>query len=270
MSTRFYPNLVMARSLYINSDNKYLNAIGALLFGFVTILIIYDKDIKILLNNLLKVATLLFPNLFFICLLVCHGEWHMGILFLILIFLAIILKSLQKNKILYAMIFVLMIMQVYWAYDTSMYDINNEFSSGEAASNYIKEIGYENKTICAVDYWSVQVNIYFDENINTNYAESKAYFPWKKEYADYIFSNNIIKNDELYDIYIIPKIYFYKYETNGKDYYMDTNNYFDFENLIRKNLLNTGLYEEKYFESNMYAKGKLVENTGLYVLVRKD
>ena len=268
-TTRFNLPTVMARSLYINSDNIFLNLLGALIFLGVTALVVYNKDKVKLRDNLIKATVLLVPNLILIGFVVCHGEWHIGILFLILIFLSIIFKSIKTNNYLKFALGLLMILQIYWNVDTSLYDIFNSFTGGKEAGYYINQNKYKNKTVCAVDFWSVQTNIYFDKNINSNYVDDKGFFPWQKKYSEQLYSKYIYNSDNLYDIYIIPNYNYYIYEDKNMPKAVK-NEFLYYEQKLINKLIDTGLYEIKNFKAVMYGKGKYIENTSLSILIKKD
>lgn len=187
----------------------------------------------------------------------------MGILFLIFLTVAIINDSLKNDKILYNLLMISIILQLYWNIFASVYDVKKQYSSGEAVSQYLKGIGIEDKSISGVDFWAVQVNPYFEENIYDNYTYS--YHLWsknerKKMGSDYLFFEKLGDSD----IYIIPFYYYYdNSKFNSKEPALTFSTFY--QNNIMEILDATGKYKKREFKSTMCFKNLEFEVITVYV-----
>ncbi len=258
---RFGTLYVFSSVICTSGNNIITNIIGTMIFFIIMFIMAFKKE------NMIKVALIASPNIIWIGWIGCSGGWHIGILFLIIVFISIITNSINTKKSIYILFLILTIIHIYWNITCSINDINNNFSAGKSVSEYLKEVGYEDKKICGADYWSVQINPYFEENVLSNYP--KSYFYWSRKYNSNNFSKIIIDDEKMYDIYIIP-IYFYNFYINGKNYESHYTKTFQYESKLIEKLQKTKMYEIKYFEGNMYYKDKIAESTGLVVLVKQQ
>ena len=248
---------ILSESMFTSVDNKIVYYIGMVLF-FVSIVGGFTSK-----ENIIKFSILLYPNLLWISVVNGSG-WHIGILFLIIIFAYALTNSFKKLKFAYILIIISMLIQVYWNIICSINDINNKFSVGNDVKNYLIEIGYEDKEIAGVDFWAIQVNPCFDKNIYSNFNNS--FINWKKDLFEKCNSEYILNSEKEYDIYIIPA-HDFKYN-KSVEYYKDSDIYY--EVCLMQKLYGSGKYAYKYFDGNIYYKDKIYESTGLYVFVKNE
>lgn len=236
----------ISESMFTSTSNEIICAIGSILF-FISLSMNFNN-----IKNLIRTIILILPNIIWICFINSAG-WYIGILFLLVIFITTINNSFKNNKISYYLIIISIVIQIYWNVVCINNDIRNKFAIGEDVKNYLNEIGYQDKKICGIDFWIVQVNPFFEKNIfsNLNYS----YINWKNEYYEDTKVSNI---NEEFDIYIIP--------INAFKYNSDITFNIDDEMYLLKKLKCSGLYDCKYFEGNMYYKDRIYETTGIYIL----
>ena len=228
--------------LYTNNNNLIINIIASILV--ISILILMGNK-----ENYFKIIITIVP-VFLLNLLVTCSIWHVGIIYLIILFLTIITKAL-KNKSVFILLLLSIIIQMYWNVVSVDYDIEYAYSAGKEASEYLKNIDNENKIISAIGFHCVSINSYFEENIFNNY--SKSYYTWKNEDAKKTSIDNNLKkiHENKVDIYVVP-------DYNNKK-----------TNQLIEAIENIG-YTKKYFEAYMVVKGYLVERTGFYILEKME
>lgn len=252
---------ILSGVMFTSSANIIANVIGIVLF-----IILYARLIK--LNNVESTIRTISLSIFNIAWIVfIHGKaWHIGIIFLIILSISIINNDLKNDKIIYALIMLSVIIQIVWNVSSIVYDFKNPYSSGEMASEYLKQIGVEDKKIVAVDFWAVQLNPYFEKNLYENF--NKSYYTWNTDEAKRTIAKKIYEKgiEPEVDIYVIPFYYYFQYE-NGKE--MIATNSSKYEHLIMEELDASGNYEKKTFESVMCFKGLEYESTGVYIYSKK-
>lgn len=249
---------IISGVLFTSSGNIVTNIIGVILF-----IIVFAKLINS--ESIIRTVALSSVNIAWIV-FISGKLWHIGILFLVILTIAIINNDLKTDKVLYTLLMLSVIIQIYWNVSAIIHDIEGPYSSGESASEYLKELGVEDKKVCAVDFWTVQVNPYFDKNIFENFE--KSYYVWnieqnKKVAAKYLYKNNV-KLDA--DIYVIANYYYYDY-TKGKKMQITYSTYY--EKKLMEELEASGEYVKKEFKSIMYFKDLEHESTSLYVYSKK-
>jgi len=229
---------IISEATYTNSRNMILNVIGSVLV-FGIIISIIKKE------NILGILVILLPTIL-LNLVITSSPWHIGIVFILILFLIIINNSF-KNKIVFVLLLSSIIVQMYWCAKSINYDINFSYSAGKEASNYIKQLDYKNKKIVGYCFHSVTLNAYFDENIYFNF--DKAFYDWSRDSAEktgWLYMSFLNRKENI-DIYIIP------------DYDTD-----DVISLIRK--LEKNGYTKQFFDGDMIVKDKIYEKTGFYIL----
>ena len=247
--------------LFTSSDSIFFNILGVIAFSIVVFKLIDITNTK----ELIRTSALLGLNLCWItCIHSCSH--HIGILFLIIISIAFLKNDLKTDKILYTLLLISVIIQIYWGISSSINDIKYPYSAGDAVSEYLKEIGIEDKKIIAVDYWSVQVNPFFEKNIFANF--DKSYHVWTREQNNKVVSK-YIKDDELdADIYVIAHHCYYYYDYKKEEKVVQTYTAY-YEEQIMNKLEATGQYIKKKFDGNLFFKDVKFESTGIYVYSKK-
>ena len=228
--------------MYTDGQNLLVNIIATILV--MTILLkIVNKE------NYFKIIAILVP-VFLLNLVVTCSPWHLGIVYLIILFLLIINNSF-KNKKIYILFLISVIIQIYWTFVSVEYDINYKYSAGKEMSQYLESIDYKNKTISAVGFHCVTLNPYFEENIYINYDMS--FYEWSKKGTEKTSIENTLKNlqENKFDIYIVP-------DYNTK-----------LTNKLIEQIKKFG-YTKKYFEAYMVVKDSLFERTGFYILEKME
>lgn len=252
---------VVSGILFTSSDTIAFNILGTIAF-FVVVLKFTDiKDER----NLIRTSALLVPNF---CWIVCiHScSQHIGILYLIIICIVIINNNLKNDKVLYILLMFSIIIQLYWNLSASVHDVKYPYSAGDAVSEYLKEIGIEDKKIIGVDYWSVQVNPFFDKNIFENF--DKSYEVWTKEQEKRIVSK-YINDDELdADIYVVAYHRYYDYNYKKDEKIVMTYSLY-YEEQIMDKLESTGQYIRRDFDGDLFFKDVKFESTGICVYSKK-
>lgn len=244
--------------LFTSSANIIINIVGVILFAIVFARLINT-------DNIIRTLSLSFFNIAWIV-FVSGKLWHIGIIFLIILSIAILNDSLKADKILYALLMLSTVIQIYWNASAIVHDFENPYSSGELVSEYLKELDIEDKKVYAIDFAPVQVNPYFEENIYENFE--KSYYSWNINEAKRTMSKSFYKsNVELdADVYVIADYYYYDY-TKGKKKQKTNSTYY--EDKLRKKLEASGKYVKKEFKSVMYFKNVEHESTSLYVYSKK-
>ena len=125
---------MICEAFYTSNDNLVINLIGVILV-IIIIIKMCNKE------NYFKVISVLLP-VYLLNLLVTCGIWHIGILFLLMLFLLIITGSLKK-KVIFILFLKSIIIQISWFIYSIMYDINYKYSAGKEISTYLQEIDYE-------------------------------------------------------------------------------------------------------------------------------
>lgn len=154
-----------------------------------------------------------------------YNDWHQGIVFLIWLFAFVVslkrkpLKSDAKlvkfiKPVFYFTIAFVMINQVYWSLSSYRLDFLLQYSAGESAAGYLKNLNIKNKKIYAVGYWSSSVLPYFDWNIFQNEGDKKrSYWLWSpKDDTDISLKDIISKNP---DVIVVSRPKDGECETNG-------------------------------------------------------
>lgn len=223
---------------YTSDDNLVLNIIATLFF-IVILLSTVNEENCFRTNMIFGLVAVL--NIGIIC-----SPWHLGTLYLTILFLLIINDSF-KNKKIYILFLISAIIQIYWTCESVQYDIYYKYSSGKEVSEYLKTIDYKNKKISAVGFHCVSINPYFEENIFDNYTY--AFYEWSKDEKEKTNTEFVLKDlqENNTDIYIIP-------------------DYFETESIDKlKDILEKMGYTKKGFNSFMIVKDYLFEKTGFYV-----
>lgn len=229
---------LLGETIYTSNDNLLINIIASI-FAITILLLIINKE------NYFRLITIL-GFVLILNLIVTCSPWHLGVIYLTILFLLIINDSF-KNKKIFILILISVMFQIYWTYSSVNYDIKYNYSSGKEVSKYLKTIDYNEKKISAIGFHSVTVNSYFKENIYNNYQNS--FYEWSRKELQKTSVESVLDNlqESNIDIYIIPD---YNEKTTNK--LIDT-------------LENIG-YTKKYFESYMVVKDYLFERTGFYIL----
>ncbi len=253
---------VISGILFTSSDSVFFNILGIIACSIVIFRLIGMNNTK----QLIRTSALLGLNFCWItCIHSCSH--HIGILFLIIISIAFINNNFKNDKVLYVLLVVSMIIQIYWNVSACIHDIKYPYSAGDAVSEYLKEIGVEDKKIIGVDYWSVQVNPFFDKNIFANFDNS--YQKWSKEQNDRIISKYVSNNDKLdADIYVIAVHCYYDYNYKKEEKLLQTYSSY-YEELLMKKLEATGQYIKRKFDGDVFFKDVKFETTGIYVYSKK-
>lgn len=254
--------IVLSNSLFTSSSNIFTNIIGVILF-----LIIYWRLLKTKDPNIVFRTLVLSIFNFMWIIFVVGKAWHIGIIFLIILTIAIINNKLKTDRIIYILLMASIIIQIYWSMSASIKDIKSLYASGEVVSRYLKEIGIEDKEIIGIDFFSVQLNPYFDKNLYKNY--NKSYYIWSiKDDNKKISSKDVVENNiELdSDIIIVPFYYYYNYTTSEQKLANNSTLYqIDIINKIEA----TEKYDKKEFYSEMIFKNRKKESTSLIVYSKK-
>lgn len=163
-----------------------------------------------------------------------YRVWHLGIMFLIFIFIFEIFK-LEKNKYVLLLLTLSICMQLFWSVCCVNYDLNNNYSGAKNAAYFIKENDYDSLKVFGSEFYSAALNPYFSGNIYDNW-DDKGFFYWDircnyynlyeitdeynavNEYAvEYVLNEN-------YDVVVLGDESKFKYF----DGLLDNYNYYDF------------------------------------------
>ena len=118
-----------------------------------------------------------------------YMPWHQGALVIIFIFVTWIclekegIKLSKIAKVNLVLLFILLLFQITWTFDSSLRDYYGHYSVGKDIADYIKENGLQDKKIYAVNYWSIVVLPYFADNIFDNYhnGQKPCFWLWLKD-----------------------------------------------------------------------------------------
>ena len=187
-----------------SQQNEYIDFIIApIIIGIIIWAISKNNKAKL---NTLTLIILLIPVTSILCLITCH-PWHIGIIFLILFTYFIITGMLEKEKIIQYLMLVICIIQIYWSASSSIYDVNNLYSSSKVVADLIKE-NYEDSVIYGLGYSTTAIQPYFDKNIFSNRNTDKSFNLWQINNGYYTEEEMLEKKA---DIYIISTFYVLNY-----------------------------------------------------------
>ena len=114
---RFGTLYVFSSVICTSSNNIITNIIGTMIFFIIMFIMAFKKE------NMIKVALIASPNIIWIGWIGCSGGWHIGILFLIIVFISIITNSINTKKSIYILFWILIIIHIYWNITCSINDI---------------------------------------------------------------------------------------------------------------------------------------------------
>lgn len=213
--------------------------ITMILIGYFTLL--YSKlGIRKILEALIIISPILIFTIF-----KYSNLWHYGIIFLVFLFLVWIHK-LYNYKSINILLVLICLIQIYYSINTCLYDYNNNYSASNEVSTFIKKYDYKNLKIYGHDFYSSELNPYFEDTLYFNYGKYR-FFYWDKkaEHYNYRLSYNMLKANNV-DILI-----YYPYQVTLDDKIYDDYNMYKFP-------------ASTYFQDSKY------ENMTCYVFVRKD
>lgn len=161
-----------------------------------------------------------------------YNLWHLGIPFLIFIFIVWIQK-LHQNKIIIFILLFSCIFQTLWSFSSSWYDINNSYSPVNEVVKEIKKYDYKNLVIYGSGFYDSSYNPYFEKNIYSNWNREIGFFYWDTSNIYYdisIEADSILNND--IDILILSPLstkkdysslleYYNMYEFSGATYFQN-------------------------------------------------
>lgn len=193
-------------AISVSKSNIFTIAIACFLLIMIFICLYSKKK-----DYNIKNSLILFPNMIFIC-IILYTWHHIGIIFYCILF-AIMTTDYKEEKIkrnvMYVSLMIIIFIQIFWSIACSINDYQCNYSPCEDVSEYLKEVGIENKKIYGATYYCIGINAYFDENIFSNFKCS--YYSWKSD-EYYASTPESFINEELDgDIYIIPDYIIYKY-----------------------------------------------------------
>ena len=147
-------------------------------------------------KNLLAVLILYTPLLLLFTLL-CSQIWHLGHLFLLLIFCLWIFYDQTQFKPVWTNIRLWLLSGVFvlhigWSAYLGWYDAMNPYSAGKVVAQFIKPYQTSGKTIMATNFWTVAVQPYFPENIFVNW--NKGFWVYKQNAKNYRLLEFLSKN----------------------------------------------------------------------------
>ena len=124
-----------------------------------------------------------------------YNVWHIPIIYLIIIFCFWIHKMENNKLVIYLLLFTF-IVQIYWSFSSSLYDIKNDYNPSEKVATFLKP--YQDYNIYGLSYNENTINAYFDKNIFVNW-DDKGFFYWDdrnkfyktKINTDYLLKNNL-------------------------------------------------------------------------------
>ena len=237
--------------IYYISDSFFTNYIEfdklKLIWSFAIIIFIYwcyKKDFE---------TKKFYEMIFFLLPVFCflyfkyYNVWHLGILFLIFLFVLWIQKF---NTSFYLNVFLMLCLmtQVYWSVYSAVYDTNNNYASSKEVADFIQKYDYENFDIYGPTFYESGINPYFKKNIFDNWNQDIGFFYWNTENRFY----DISLSDKEYEMIIYSDIFL------GMP-----NDFFENFNLIKDN------YNLYYFPANTCAENFKYESMGTYVYVLK-
>ena len=161
-----------------------------------------------------------------------YNLWHLGIPFLIFIFIVWIQK-LHQNKIIIFILLFSCIFQTLWSFSSSWYDINNSYSPVNEVVKEIKKYDYKNLVIYGSGFYDSSYNPYFEKNIYSNWNREIGFFYWDTSniYYDISIAADSILNNNI-DILIVSPLftkrdysslleYYNMYEFSGATYFQN-------------------------------------------------
>jgi len=182
--------------------NSVIAYIGTL---FIVILLL-----KIFINEKKKVRYffLLITPVYLFLSFKYYRVWHLGIMFLIFIFIFWIFK-LEKNKYVLLLLILSIWMQLFWSFCCVNFDLNNNYSGAKDAAYFIKENGYDDLKVFGSEFYSAALNPYFSSNIYDNW-DDKGFFYWDSRcnyYSLYEITDNYNGVNEYAVEYILSENY---------------------------------------------------------------
>ena len=161
----------LANSFVSSTISPFINYVNSLLecLIIVTIIVSYLKSGKK--KELLELIIIFLPLYLFLSLKIVN-LWHLGIPFILFIFIVWIHK-LENNKLITLLLLITCLIQISWSYKTSLYDINNKYSSGQDVAEFIKRYDYKELKIYGTTFYESSINPFFTKNILL-----KAMFAW--------------------------------------------------------------------------------------------
>jgi len=243
----FFPRLttyyISDSFVTVYNASKTIKTIFSLAF-FIFFFLLYKsiKDNKIRWEAAIIITPLLLYMEFGYC-----NLWHIGIFFLLILFLAWI-HNLNQIKIFNIVLIISCFIQIYWSINSSIYDYKSTYSPAKDAAIFLKRQDYQNKKIVAHEFYETAINAYFDKNIFDNWHEQTRFFYWNTSNKYYDYSTkpeDLVKQNV--DIYIVTPLY--------------ENIEFD---KIREN------YDEYIFKGSTYFETFKYENMDAYIYIKKD
>lgn len=231
---------LIAEAIATNGQNEIINLFISVIF-FIVLFITNKKE-----KGHLKQWLLLYLPLLCFLIFAYANYWHIGILFLIMIFLTTFYET--KPRILYLFLLFAAIIQIGWTIQTCHYDITSPYSGAKEAANFIKEHHYDKKNIYGLEYDPTALQPYFSKNIYQNFKKDYGFYLWSKNAAQKTLTQ--IEQD-LPDAFVLPRRY---YSTYLKKTSME--NYID-------------QYDFHSFKGGIYIKNKIVEDQSFIILTKK-
>ena len=147
-------------------------------------------------KHLLAILVLYIPLLILFAVLVSQS-WHLGHLFLLLIFCLWIFydaqqfKSSWKNIRLW-LLTILFMFHIGWSAYLGWYDVRNPYCAGKKVAQFVLPYQKSGKSIMATNFWTVAVQPYFSQNIFSNW--DKSFWIYQKDAQSYHLLNFVAEN----------------------------------------------------------------------------
>lgn len=244
-SNMYHPS---SSSVYLLSDSFFTNCFGNEIFRIISSIFLFGLMIIRLVqkpnnikNNLLIIGPPLLLFLFFYI-----NKWHLGIPFLLFIFIVWI-KEIYNEKYVKILLIISIAAQLTWTYKSVLYDIKNDYCAAEKVSIKIKDLNKDNLKIVGFAFYSSAINPYFNNNIFINYE--KDFFYWNKntKYYKHKYDDEYFKKENP-DIIIIPT--FLGYDI--------------------KNLEIVNNYNMYYYKASTFIETQKYEDMSIKLYIKKD
>ena len=178
-----------------------------------------------------------------------YQEWHLGIIFLILMFVFWIgyennFKPDKKGEVFLVILTMILGIQLNWSLVSSIYDIKNLYCASKNVAKFIKENNYDKNKIYMLGYRPLAINPYFDKNIYQNSTQDKTFYIWQRIPNDKLKTKNP-------EIFIVAKQRLFK-------------------DMAWLDIVENDKYKKYTFDGNMVFKNKIRESNAYFVYIRKD
>lgn len=242
----------------LNRDGTIIHLIISLVYFIVMMFFVLRKNKNKFLFLCLFILEVVF--IFFVRV----TNHHLGLILYTFLFALYLVKDElheTSKKVIYVMLCVMFVIQIFWSIITIIPEIKYNYSSAEEVSNYLKEKDYKNIKIYSSGYYATAILPYFENNIFYNDRGETLYYKWSRQNQDWLNSMSkefLYKNetDEIADIIIL------------QDYSPEKG----YETLLEK-IREMENYKEIHFDGNTLYKGirdtaEKYEYEGYYVFER--